>query len=78
MGNGFLHILMNEPSPVDWSDYRYCPEQGVCHSDAEPFWLLRTKDGQNELDHPLLPWIPTTPGVKSIFRVVLSAEYSYI
>ena len=53
VGGGFLHILLNEPSPIDRPDIGNCPEQGVCHSNAELFRLLQTKDGQNEFDYSL-------------------------
>ena len=52
VGNGFLHILIDEPSQIDRLDSGNCLKQSVRHGDAESFWLLRTKDGQNELNNP--------------------------
>ena len=78
MGNGFLHIFLNEPFLVDGPDSGNCPKQGVSHSDAKPFWFLRTKDGHNEFNNSLLPMVPTIPKVKSVLRVVLSSKIPYI
>ena len=44
VGNGFLHILLNEPSPIDWLDSGDGSEQGIRHGDAEALQLLRTED----------------------------------
>jgi hypothetical protein len=43
--NVLLHILLDEPSPIDRSDFAHGSEQGVRHCDVEPLRLLRTKDG---------------------------------
>jgi hypothetical protein len=54
VGNGFLHVLLNDPSPIDRPDFAHCSEQGIRHCDTKSLRLLRTKDGQNELYHPPL------------------------
>ena len=76
VGDEFLHILLNEPSPIDRPDSRNCPEQGVSHSDAKPFWSLQIKDGKDEFVNSPLPLIPAIPKVESVLRVVLSSKLS--
>ena len=72
VGNGFLHLLLDEPSPIDR------PDSGNCHGDAESLRLLRTKDGQNEFNNPPFSRILAIPKVESVLRVVLSSELPYI
>ena len=74
-GEGFHHVLLNEPPAFDRQDSGHCSEHGVCHGNAEPFRLLRTKDGQNELNHSSLFRVLTIPGMKSIFRIVPRLEF---
>ena len=71
VGDGFLHIILNEPNPIDWMDSGHCSKLGVRNSYAESFRLLETKDGQNKLDYPPLPRVLTITGVKS-------TEFPYI
>ena len=78
VGDGFLHILLNEPSPIDWLSSGHCSKHGVRHGYAKLFRLLKTKDGHNEFDHPPLPGLPTIPKVKPVLKVVLSPEFPYI
>ena len=78
MGNGFPHILLNEPSPIDMPDSGNCLKQGVCHGDAESLRLLWTKDALDELNNSPLSLVPTIPKVESVYRVVLSSKLPYI
>jgi hypothetical protein len=78
VGEGFLHVLLNETPPIDWLDSAQCSKQGIRHCDTEPFRLFRTKDEQNELYHFPLSIVSAIPGVESIFQIVLPSEFSYI
>jgi hypothetical protein len=45
VGEGFLHVLLNEPPPIDWLDSVHCSEHGIRHCNTEPFRFLWIKDG---------------------------------
>ena len=77
VGEGFFHVILNEPRPIDWTVSGHCSEHVIRHGYPEPLRLLRIKDGQNKLYHPPLSGVPTIPGVKSVLRVVLPSEFSY-
>jgi len=76
--NGFLHILLNEPCPIDGPDSAHGSEQGVCHCDAEPLRFLRTKDGHNELNYHPFSIVPAIPGMESVFRIMIPCKFAHI
>ncbi len=66
VGERFLYIFMNQSSPIYGPNSTHCSEHGICHGNTEPFRLLRSKDGQNELYHSSLSRVPTISGMESV------------
>ena len=69
---------MSHPQLTGQTLDMHCFEHGICYGNAEPFWLILTKDGHNELDHSPLSRVPPIPGMKSVSRIVLRSEFPYI
>ena len=76
--NILLHIFLDEPSPIDGPDSAHGSKQGVGHCNTEPLRLLRTKDGQDEFNHPLISKIPTISGMESVLWIVIPSKLAHI
>ena len=40
VGEGFLHVLHNEPPPIDWPNSEHCFKHGIWHVNVQTFRLL--------------------------------------
>jgi hypothetical protein len=77
-GNVPLHIFLDEPSPIDGPDSAHGSEQSVGHGNTEPLRLLRTKDGQDEFNHPPLSLIPAISGVESVLWIMIPSILAHV
>jgi hypothetical protein len=75
--NVLLHIIMDEPSPIDGPDSAHGSKQGVGHCNTEPLRLLRAKDGQDEFNHPPHIKIPAIYWVESVLQIVIPSKLAH-